>query len=53
MNDSAKYEMVEEYRDVGTVAEALGLEGEPLKVDMIGRNIIFMHPKPAGGGNNE
>lgn len=41
-----KYIMEEESRDAATVARKLGLDSQPITVEMVGREVIFRYPVP-------
>lgn len=47
-----KYEMETEYRDVETIRQALDLEGQPIDVEFVGRNIGFKIPVPVEEDDN-
>jgi len=44
------YQWEHEYRDVRAVMQRLALDGEPVAVEMVGRNIAFKYPVPTGDG---
>lgn len=42
-----KYNMQSEERNVEEVRQKLRLEAQPIKVKMVGQNIVFLYPESA------